>query len=129
MSWRDAVIENQSSVKSATRWCSLALALLVIEGVIGVVVATSHAGETTVRIAVFVIAGLFLVVVGAVTFITIRWPTHLYEEVRRDIKSSRQMNELLDGKAFRDAVKDVVSALVKPECRADDSADRRSDEH
>jgi heme A synthase len=99
------------------------LALLVIEAIMGGVAATSNLGPTLVFAAICVMAGLFLVVVGAVAFITIKWPAHLYEEVRRDIKWSRQANELLKGKAFRDAVKDVVSEAVKRECLSSQSSD------
>ena len=68
------------------------LALLVIEGIMGAVVALSKMAPTLVFASICIMAGLFLIVVGAVAFITIKWPAHLYEEVQRDIKWARQAN-------------------------------------
>jgi heme A synthase len=100
-----------------------ALALLVIEAIMGGVVAATKMTPALVFAAVCVMAVLFLVVVGAIAFITIKWPLHLYEEVQRDLKSARQTKEFLDSAAFRDTVRDIVAEVVKPECLLDSAKD------
>lgn len=61
-----------------------ALALLVIEGSITTLVATSSklSSQDEFR-AVEIMAGLFVMVVGIVAWITYRVPSHLYEVTRR----------------------------------------------
>jgi len=89
-----------------------ALALLVIEGIIGSVVAASKMSGEFQFAAVCLMAALFLVVVAAVTVITIRWPRHLYEDIVKDIKSSHRIAELLNSKAFQDGVEDMVEKII-----------------
>jgi hypothetical protein len=84
------------------------LALLVIEAIIGTVVATSKMSGGYQFAAICIMAGLFLAVVAAVTVITIRWPQHLYEDIVKDIKSARKTAQLLESDAFRDAVERIL---------------------
>lgn len=93
-----------------------ALALLVIEGIIGSVVAVSQMSGGYQFAAVCLMAALFLVVVVAVVVITIKWPQHLYEDVIRDIESNKRAAESLETSAFRDSVGDIVESMVKPDC-------------
>ena len=56
-----------------------ALALFLIEGIIGSVVATSCMTDQYKFLSICIMAFLFFVVVVAVTVITIKWPRHLYK--------------------------------------------------
>ena len=93
-----------------------ALALLVIEGVIGVVVATSKMTGEYQFYSVCLMTFLFLVVVIAVVTITIKWPRHLYEEVVDELQISRYLREFINSTGFKDAIEDVLVDRIKPEC-------------
>lgn len=79
-----------------------ALALLIVEGMIGIVVGTSNLTSTQTFISIIIMSVLFLIVVGVVTLITVRWPTHLYENVA-------EIKGFLEGPALRDIIYDVIN--------------------
>ena len=60
-------------------------------------------------VALCVMAALFLVVVAAVTYITVRLPHHLYEQIGRDLRTAKQMAEFTDSRGFREAVLEIVA--------------------
>ena len=95
-----------------------ALALLVIEGIIGIVVARSEMTGEYEFYSVCLMAFLFLVVVIAVAVITIKWPRHLYEEVVEELQISRSLSEFINSTGFRDAIEDILADRIKPECLA-----------
>ena len=92
------------------------LALLVIEGIMGFVVANSEMTGPYQFVSVCVMGFLFLVVVLTVALITIKWPEHLYEEIAKELETTRQMKDFINTPGFRDAIEDVLLARVKPEC-------------
>jgi hypothetical protein len=94
----------------------VALALLLIEGIIGFVVASSNMTEPHTFYSVCIMAGLFVVVVGLVTWITIKWPRHLYEDIVQGLETTRAIREYLESPAFRDTIEDVVYSRVRGEC-------------
>ena len=90
-----------------------ALALLVIEGIMGAVISFAKLTPGLTFAAFCIMAFLFLVVVGVVAFITIYWPHHLYEQVRRDLRSARETNEFVKSPAFREIVQGMVEDKIK----------------
>lgn len=58
-----------------------ALAISIVEAIFGLVVATSRMSEQYKFYSICIMAGLFVVVVVAVTIITIVYPDHLYEPI------------------------------------------------
>ena len=108
---------NRPSVLTAVRnpLIFFSLALLVIEGIIGLVVAKSQMTGGYQFASVCIMAMLFLFVVGIVAYITIRWPRHLYEQIAKELETSRRIEEFINSAAFRDAIEDVLMARVKPE--------------
>lgn len=96
-----------------------ALALLIIEGVIGIVVATSNMSGELQFYSICVMAFLFFVVVIAVIVITIKWPRHLYEDIARQLEATsettKQIKEFINSPAFRDTIEDVIISRVQPE--------------
>lgn len=106
-----------------------ALALLMIEGIIGAVVAKSGLTQGYLLASVALMAFLFLVVVGAVTWITIKWPQHLYEDVVKELQAARELKEFVESAAFRDTIEEVVIGRIKPQCLAgnDDAMGTQSD--
>jgi heme A synthase len=95
-----------------------ALALLVIEAIMGTVVARSNMTPALVFASFCIMAGLFVLVVAMVALITIKWPQNLYEQVRRDLQSAHRTEEFLRTQAFRDAVQDIASDAVAKELLA-----------
>lgn len=93
-----------------------ALALLLIEGIIGLVVTNANMIEVHTFFSVCIMAVPFLVVVGVVTLITIKWPRHLYEEIVQEIQMTRAIKEYIDSTAFRDSIEDIVFQRIKDEC-------------
>ncbi|MBM4038406.1 MAG: hypothetical protein FJ290_07820 [Planctomycetes bacterium] len=110
--------EARGSVLGAVRnpLIFFSLALLVIEGIIGVVVANSQMTGPYQFASVCIMAGLFLVVVLTVALITVKWPKHLYEEILRELESSRRVREVISSPGFRDTIEDIVATRVRPEC-------------
>ena len=62
------------------------LALLIIEGIIGIVALKSKINADQQFYVLCIMAFLFFTVVVIVALITIKWPSHLYEDVRTFIK-------------------------------------------
>ena len=91
-----------------------ALALLLIEGIIGMVVTKAELTELHTFYCVCIMAVLFLVAV--VTLITIKWPRHLYEDIVEEIKITHSIRDYLESPAFKDTVEDVLYQVVKEEC-------------
>ena len=56
---------------------------------------------------------LFLSVVGVVTLITIHWPQNLYEQVKRDMRSTKEMSEFFQSRAFREIVRRMVLDILR----------------
>ena len=77
-----------------------ALALLVVDGAIGAIAGLALEGAAQLQ-AVWIMAGLFLVVVGIVAVITFWRPENLYEKVR-------DLEDIINSKGFRDAIEEVV---------------------
>ena len=92
------------------------LALLLIEGIIGMVVTKSTLTETHTFYSICIMAGLFLIVVGVVAWITIKWPKHLYEEIVQGIETSKDLKEFIESTSFRDTIEDILTQTVKSEC-------------
>jgi len=114
-----------------------ALALLIIEGIIGLVVTNSQITAAHQFYSVCIMASLFLVVVLVVAAITIWWPSNLYEDVVnlkefinsegfRDAiedvlveKDRVNLKELTNSDGFRHAIEEVLVERIKPECLAE----------
>ncbi len=86
-----------------------ALALLIIEGTIGLVVSQSQLTANQQFYSILLMAFLFLVVISVVAVITIWRPRNLYEEVTT-------LKEFINSDGFQDAIEDVLAERIKPEC-------------
>lgn len=96
-----------------------ALALLLIEAIIGAVVAASKMTGDQQFYSVIIMAFLFFSVLGAVAIITIKWPTHLYEEItlikqKIDIQTetTRNFEQLINSNVLRDIVEEIVQNKI-----------------
>jgi hypothetical protein len=69
---------------------------------------------------VIVMALLFVIVIGAVIYLTVKYPTHLYNQVSAEIEKAELFREFINSEGFKDAiresVRESVSSLVKAEC-------------
>jgi hypothetical protein len=92
-----------------------ALALLIIEGIIGLVVTQSKMTGDQQFDCVILMAVLFLAVVGSVAWITIRWPTHLYESISQITRDVDALKSFVESSAFQDAVVDIVEERLTPD--------------
>jgi len=74
-----------------------ALAILIIESIFGLVIGLSDIGATLKFVTICLMAFLFLVVIGSVTYITVKYPTHLYEHTipLPDISNIREYPRLV----------------------------------
>ena len=97
-----------------------ALALLLIEGIIGMVATKANMTEMHTFYSVCIMAVLFVVVVGVVTLITIKWPRHLYEDIVQEIETTHAIKEYLESPAFKDTVEDILYKRIKQECIRND---------
>ena len=111
--------KNKSGVLTEVRnpLIFFALALLVIEGIFGVVVATSRMTSDQQFYSLLVMAGLFVLVVIIVAVITIRWPRNLYEAVEEQARRQeetqarvRQVLEVMNDPVFARAIARAVAA-------------------
>lgn len=90
-----------------------ALALLVIEGIIGITVVKSKLDAIQQFYMILVMAFLFLAVVGLVAWITVKYPLNLMDRVDDSMKLQEEMTNLLDSETFRDAVTDLIADYIR----------------
>jgi len=109
-----AVSERSSRFKSLAMVRNplvfFALALLIIEGIFGLVVTFSQMTGDQQFYSLLVMALLFLVVVGVVAFITVKTPQNLYEDVVDKLEVLEYIEEWVNGPGFADAVIEVVES-------------------
>lgn len=89
-----------------------ALALLVIEAVLGIVIVNSDMIPAHQFYAFLIMATLFAIVVVLVAVITIWRPSHLYHDVA-------ELKEIINSTAFSDTIEEVVRAQVRVDCLID----------
>ncbi len=90
-----------------------ALALLVIEGIIGFTVVNSKLDAAQQFVVVLIMAGLFLAVVLVVAFITVKYPLNLMDKVDESLGRNEQMEKFLESDIFIDTVADIVDDVVQ----------------
>ena len=85
-----------------------ALALTIIEVVIGIIAVKAEMGKTYRFLLVLLMILIFLIVISAVGLIVIKWPQNLYENIAETVKNTEQIKEFVDSKAFEDVVKNIT---------------------
>lgn len=90
-----------------------ALALLVIEGIIGITVVKSQLDATQQFYMILVMAFLFLAVVGLVAWITVKYPLNLMDKVDESIARNEVIENFVESDMFRDTVIDIVADIVQ----------------
>ena len=86
------------------------LSLLIVEATIGLVLTASKLSEDHVWWGFFVVAGLFLLVFLVVTVLVIWFPKNLF------FGKEEHSNPALEPSALRDAIEEIITEKVKPEC-------------
>ena len=87
-----------------------ALAIIVIYASMTIVLWTSNITEQYLFWCFIIMAVIFLTVVISVTWITIRYPKHLYESVAKDVED---LKGFIESEAFIDGVKDIIEKNYK----------------
>ena len=90
-----------------------ALALLVIEGIIGITVVKSQLDAMQQFYMILVMAFLFLAVVGLVAWITVKYPLNLMDKVDESIARNEEIENFVESDMFRDTVIDIVADIVQ----------------
>ena len=90
-----------------------ALALLIIEGALGIVVGVSGLESQYKFYTICIMAGLFLIVFIAVMIITFMRPTHLYEDISKDLE---HLKAFVKSSGLEDLIEDTIVNRIKPEC-------------
>ena len=91
-----------------------ALALLVIEGIIGITVVKSKLDAIQQFYMILVMAFLFLSVVGLVAWITVKYPLNLMmDKVDESIARNEVIENFVESDMFRDTVIDIVADIVQ----------------
>ena len=90
-----------------------ALALLVIEGIIGITVVKSKLDAIQQFYMILVMAFLFLAVVGLVAWITVKYPLNLMDKVDESIARNEEIENFVESDMFRDTVIDIVTDIVQ----------------
>ena len=78
-----------------------ALALLVIEGIIGIAVVKSKLNAIQQFYMFLVMAFLFLAVVGVVAWITVKYPLNLMDKVDESIARNKKIENYVKSDSFR----------------------------
>ena len=89
------------------------LALLVIEGIIGITVVKSKLDAIQQFYMILVMAFLFLSVVGLVAWITVKYPLNLMDKVDESIARNEEIENFVESDMFRDTVIDIVTDIVQ----------------
>jgi hypothetical protein len=110
--------EKRSSILGAVKnpLGFFSLSLMVIEVIFGLVVGFSKMTGDYQFISLCIMAGLFVIVVSIMTWLTVKRPKHFYEEIVEQIGTSRAMKEFINSPAFRETIEDVLQVRVRPEC-------------
>ena len=90
-----------------------ALALLVIEGIIGITVVQSKLDAIQQFYMILVMAFLFLAVVGLVAWITVKYPLNLMDKVDESIARNEEIESFVESDMFRDTIIDIVTDIVQ----------------
>ena len=90
-----------------------ALALLVIEGIIGITVVQSKLDAIQQFYMILVMAFLFLAVVGVVAWITVKYPLNLMDRVEESIARNEEIENYVKSDVFRDFVSDMVADIAQ----------------
>ena len=93
-----------------------ALALLIIESAIGLVINSLDIEARFKFYTICIMAFLFLVVFIAVMIITFTRPTHLYENIAKELENAKHLTEFVNTPGFREFIEDVIINQIKPEC-------------
>ncbi|MDE2886901.1 MAG: hypothetical protein OXR72_01730 [Gemmatimonadota bacterium] len=88
-----------------------ALALLVIEAIIGFTLVNSRLDADQQFNAILIMAGLFIAVLLVVAFITVKYPLNLMDKVDESLKRHEVTGNLLASEMFKDAVMDAVADI------------------
>ena len=96
------------------------LALLIVEVSIGGTIAVTDLESFHKLIALGVMAGLFLVVVGVAAWITFSRPRNLQEDVTT-------LQEILTSAGLKDAIEDVIVSRIRPDCLTPRSGPQEGD--
>ncbi|MBA2277166.1 MAG: hypothetical protein H0W06_05325 [Chloroflexia bacterium] len=91
------------------------LCVLLVEGILSAFVLLSKFSAGQQLVAFLVMVGVFLVVIGVVSYITIFIPANLYEQVKDVRKQTEEVTSFINTPAFSDAVAAVVDERVKEE--------------
>jgi uncharacterized membrane protein (DUF485 family) len=86
------------------------LSLLIVEATVGLVLTASKLSEDHVWWGFFVAIGLFLLVFIVVTVLVIWFPKNLL------YGKEEHSNPALEPSALRDAIEEIITVKVKPEC-------------
>jgi len=86
------------------------LSLLIVEATIGLVLTASKLSAEHVWWGFFVAVGLFLLVFLVVTVLVIWFPKNLL------YGKEEHSNPALEPSALRDAIEEIITVKVKPEC-------------
>ena len=89
------------------------LALLVIEGIIGITVVKSKLDAIQQFYMILVMAFLFLSVVCLVAWITVKYPLNLMDKVDESIARNEEIENFVESDMFRDTVIDIVTDIVQ----------------
>lgn len=110
------------------------LALLIIEGIFGLVVVQSKLDACLQFWALVIMAILFLCVVGVVAFFTHSKPENLYETIQElkkkqedALKRQEEIDAILQSTALHDKMITTVKDLVKPDALKGEQRDARAD--
>lgn len=88
------------------------LALLIIEAIIGLAMRAADKLTGNQQLVILLtMSFLFLVVVSVVAIITVKWPHHLYQNIKNDLETSKIVNKFINGDGLKDIIMDVVADM------------------
>jgi len=106
-----------------------ALALLVIEGIIGLVVTYSKLTGDQQFYCIWIMAGLFVLVVASVFLLTVFWPRNIMGEFEKVATDVEELKKFIDSTAFKDVVIDILEEKVKPDSLAEQTTQAKLPPH
>lgn len=96
------------------------LALLIIEGILLAVLGLTEFSEALQFTLILLMFISFIAIVGSVTYLTIKYPTHLNDKLSKELSELNDVKEFVESPAFKELIDQQVMLIVNNKEKADE---------
>ncbi len=97
-----------------------ALALLIIEGILLAVLGLTSFNETLQFILILLMFTAFIAIIASVTYLTIKYPTHLNDKLTKELSELNDVKEFVESPAFKELIDQQVVQILNKQGKVDE---------